>query len=50
MSALEGRRRYRPRPNGSRPATDELLILTNDWDNGRGSPIFAVRALATAAD
>ncbi|MGH6862239.1 MAG: SMP-30/gluconolactonase/LRE family protein [Phyllobacterium sp.] len=32
-----------------RPGTDELLIFTNDWDKGRGSTIFAVRALAKAA-
>ncbi|MBB4003413.1 SMP-30/gluconolactonase/LRE family protein [Aurantimonas endophytica] len=32
-----------------RPGTDEMLILTNDWDRGRGSTIFAVRALAKAA-
>ena len=32
-----------------RPGTDELLILTNDWDGGEGSQIFAARALANAA-
>ena len=32
-----------------RPGTDELLILTNDWDKGLGSTIFAARALAKAA-
>lgn len=32
-----------------RPGTDEMLILTNDWDKGQGSKIFAVKALAKAA-
>lgn len=32
-----------------RPGTDEMLILTNDWDKGQGSTIFAVKALAKAA-
>lgn len=32
-----------------RPGTDEMLILTNDWDKGQGSTIFAVKALASAA-
>lgn len=32
-----------------RPGTDELLILTNDWDKGQGSTIFVARALAQAA-
>lgn len=32
-----------------RPGTDELLILTNDWEKGQGSTIFAARALAKAA-
>ncbi|WAP69087.1 SMP-30/gluconolactonase/LRE family protein [Jiella pelagia] len=32
-----------------RPRTDEMLILTNDWDQGEGSTIFAVKALAKAA-
>jgi lactonase len=32
-----------------RPGTNELLILTNDWDKGQGSTIFVARALAQAA-
>ncbi|WP_199520044.1 SMP-30/gluconolactonase/LRE family protein [Fulvimarina endophytica] len=32
-----------------RPGTDEMLILTNDWDQGEGSTIFAVKALAQDA-
>ncbi|TWB08719.1 lactonase [Rhizobium sp. ERR 1071] len=32
-----------------RPGTDELLILTNDWDKGEGSTIFVARALAQGA-
>ncbi|WP_111498009.1 MULTISPECIES: SMP-30/gluconolactonase/LRE family protein [Marinobacter] len=29
-----------------RPGTSELLIFTNDWDQGRGSQIFHVRGFA----
>ncbi len=32
-----------------RPGTDELLILTNDWDKGRGSTIFVAKAVGKAA-
>lgn len=31
-----------------RPGTDEMLFLTNDWDKGQGSTIFAATALAKA--
>jgi lactonase len=31
-----------------RPGTDELLIVTNDWQGGEGSTIFRARAFAEA--
>lgn len=31
-----------------RPGTDEMLIVTNDWDGGEGSNIFSARAFAKA--
>jgi hypothetical protein len=31
-----------------RPGTDELLIVTNDWDKGEGSTIFSARAFGRA--
>ncbi len=31
-----------------RPGTDEMLIVTNDWDGGEGSTIFRAQAFGKA--